>query len=244
MKQEDINTAFLWPKAVDLTIQQYGSPLYKADSLLEQLEQLISQKKAWAPITGSTKRTEPSDKLADWLSRQHSQKRQVDQSLGMSFEVSLRLTDFPEIPQQPGKRIISTSKNIAYLIDESSDFLLSIKKAFGSATQRKAAEILSDSLGVFVYISNSIESGGRAFSGDPFTGQAAAYSRIFAHDLFGNRVLNYVAYYPHQLYTQFYTRTGDIPQNKGVRLLRSQATLIITCCGILIKPDEWRIMNE
>lgn len=244
MKPDDINKAFIWPKAESLKQQQYGSSLYKADPLLAQLEKLITQRKAWAPITGSTKRTEPANKLKDWFSKQHTQKRQVDLSLRTSLKVFLRLKDFPVVPEHPEKRIISTSKNIAYLIDNSSDFLSSLTSAFGAITKRKAESLLKTNLGVFVYISNSVESGGRAFSGDPFTGQAAAYSRIFAHDLFGNRVLNYVSYYPHQLYSQFYSRNGTIPENKGVRLLRSQATLIIACGGILISPADWRILNE
>ena len=98
-------------------------------------------------------------------------------------------------------------------------------------------------LGVVLYVCNSVESGGRGFSGDPFTGQAAAYSRIFAYDLYGQRVLNFVTYYPHQLYSQLFTRNGELPQNKGVRMLRSQATLIVTCGGHLVDPQRWRIIS-
>jgi hypothetical protein len=244
MNSRDLNTVnrtFLWPKTKDLGIIQAGTSLYKQDKFIAELEKLISKQKAWAPVAGSTKRTEPISKLERWIRDQESRKRIVDSQLGFSFNISLNIQSFPTIQGKPSKRTITTSRNIAYLLDASDDFLYILGLAFGEKTRFDAESCLEKELGVFVYITNSIESGGRAFKGDPFTGQAAAYSRIFAHDLLGNRVLNFVAYYPHQLYSQFYEQNGKIPNNKGVKMLRSQATLIITSGGILIEPTNWRI---
>jgi hypothetical protein len=243
MRPEQINAGFLWPKASELGVQQQGKPLFKEDRLLSGLEDLISQKKAWAPISGSTKRTEPSDKLKNWINAQGRQKTLLNRKTNISFNIDLDLNDFPLIPDRPGNRVISTSRNIAYLVDKCSDLLSVLEKSFGTNCRHKAATVLFTELGVFVYVSNSVESGGRAFSGDPFTGQAAAYSRIFAHDMFGKRVLNFVAYFPHQLYSQFFTQTGDVPKNKGVKMHSSQSTLIITCGGILIEPGQWKIIQ-
>ena len=242
MRPEQINTAFLWPKTSELGARQEGKPLFKEDPLLKGLEDLISHKKAWAPILGSTKRTEPSDKLTNWIDAQREKKKLFDRAANISFSADIDLHDFPQIPERTGNRVISTSRNIAYLVDYCSDFLDVLEKSFGIDCRRKAASVLSNELGVFVYVSNSVESGGRAFSGDPFTGQAAAYSRIFAHDMLGERVLSFVAYFPHQLYSQFFTQTGGIPKNKGVKMHTSQSTLIITCGGILIEPRGWKVI--
>lgn len=242
MKPDEINTAFLWPKATALPVQRYAQPLYKGDSFLASIENLISLRRAWAPIGGSTRRVESSDKLSVWIAAQLNHKHRVDARLGLSIPVTMRVEDFPQDATRVANRTISTARNIAYLIDSSSDFMAVYAGAFQMSANR-VANILDNSLGVFLYVCNSIESGGRAFSGDPFTGQAAAYSRIFAHDLFGQRVLNFVAYYPHQLYSQCFTQAGTIPRNKGVKMLSSQATLLITCGGVIIEPRQWSVVQ-
>jgi hypothetical protein len=242
MTPEQINRAFMWPQAGGLPTPQRGSALYKDDPLLRGLEELITNRRAWAPISGSTKRTETTAKLNLWIQQQLTQKETIAQRQRIRFDASLDIESFPRVPEKPDTRVISTSKNIAYLIDSSADFLNIIESSFGIARRRNAECLLSPELGVFVYVSNSIESGGRAFKGDPFTGQVAAYSRIFAFDLFGNRVLNFVPYYPHQLYSQFISRSAATLQNKGVRMLRTQANLIVTSGGILFNPALWEVM--
>jgi hypothetical protein len=243
---EHINKAFLWPKARDFKNGQTASHLYKHDALLVSLEQLVTDKRAWGPIKGTTKRTESEQKLRDWLQRQNLKCLSLQQlpDFHHDYGVELSLSDFPENTRTANTRVVTTSPNIAYLLDDTGDFTQSLSQAFGAKSGQISARVLSEEIGTFVYVTNSVESGGRAFSGDPFTGQVAAYSRIFAHDLLGNRVLNFVAYYPHQLYSQFYTARGLIPNNKGVKMLRSQATLIVSCGGILLEPREWKIISE
>ena len=243
MTPEEINSAFLWPTAEELPQRQIGSPLYKHDPLLAQLENLVTGGIAWTPILGSTKRTESEVKLTEWLGDQMRQKSRFDAQMDVSFPVELTLDDFPLVADRQASRIVTTSRNIAYLIDRKDHFLAALARAFGDGQAARAEALLSGNLGVFVYVTNSVESGGRAFSGDPFTGQGAAYSRIFAHDLLGRRVLYFVAYYPHQLYSQLFTRTGAAPNNKGVKMLREQASLIVTTGGVLIEPQDWRLVR-
>ena len=233
----------MWPQARALSTPQRGSSLYKADSFLGGVEELITDGRAWAPISGSTKRTETTAKLNLWIRQQLTKKEMIADRLGIRFDAALNIESFPQVPDRPDTRVISTSRNIAYLIDSSADFLNVVESSFGVERRRNAERLLSPALGVFVYVSNSIESGGRAFKGDPFTGQVAAYSRIFAFDLFGARVLNFVAYYPHQLYSQFISRSAATLQNKGVRMLRTQASLIVTSGGVLFNPAPWEVMS-
>jgi len=244
MDAAEINSKFLWPYAHQLPVRQRGTSLYrKSDGLLAALEAMVEDRRAWPPIPGSTKRTEPEAKLQDWLAAQNAQRRRFDSVHGTSFGVSLQLENLPPDRGGNGKRVISTSRNIAYIVTKCDDFTAAIGTAFGAECRELAARVMHPDLGVFVYVSNSIESGGRAFSGDPFTGQVAAYSRIFAHDLLGDKVMSFVCYYPNQLYSQFFAATGGVPDNKGVRVLRAHATLIITCGGVLISPPEWSILG-
>lgn len=242
MTPEQINEALLWAKASDIKPQQRGKNLYKDDALLRRLENLITLCKAWAPIEGSTKRTEHVNKLTAWISAQIAKKLRLKQLAAIEFEASLNLDEFPEVNGKPESRVISTSRNIVYLVDRCTDFLEAFEESFGCSQRKKAEGLLQIDLGVLLYVTNSIESGGRAFSGDPFTGQVAAYSRIFTYDLFARRTLNFILYYPHQLYSQFFNGNMAIPINKGVRMLREQATLIISCNGVLINPASWTIV--
>lgn len=243
---EHINQAFIWTKAHDLQNGQSGNQLYKHDALLIRLEQLITDKRAWGPIEGTTKRTEKEQKLRTWLDDQNLKCRSLQrlEDFHRNYGVELSLSDFPENARTPNTRVVTTSSNIAYLLDDTRDLIQALSEAFGANSGQASARVLNEKIGTFVYVTNSVESGGRAFSGDPFTGQVAAYSRIFAHDLLGNRVLNFVPYYPHQLYSQFYTARGTIPNNKGVKMLRSQASLIVSCGGVLLEPSEWKIISE
>ncbi len=242
MKSDDINQAFLWKKASDLEVVNLGQLLFKNDSLLHYLENLKNQKRVWTPIRGSTKRTEPTEKLEKWISEQIKHKDQVEKALGISINVNLSLEEFPIDENNTENRIISTSHNIVYLVDSCDDILQAIGQAYGNLTAEKASSLLKNDLGVLAYVTNSVTSTGRAFSGDPFTGQVAAFTRIFAYDLYRRFVRNFICYYPHQLYTQLFTKDGRIPDNKGVKMLRSQANAIITTGGVLINPNKWSIL--
>jgi hypothetical protein len=240
MTKENILSEFVWPLAKNLTLPLQGQQLYKSDSLLHCIESLVDRRRAWAPIVGGTKRTEPESKLRTWLTEQTRNMHLVERSNRWNRNVSIEMDEFPEV--STNKRIIGTAKSILYLIDSTIDLLGCIRSSFGEQAKAKANEILDVSLPALLFISNSVESGGRAFGGDPFTGQVAAFSRIFCADLLGNKERNFVAYYPHQLYTQFFNANGRKVDNKGANVLQNLADLIITAKGILIKPSEWRVL--
>lgn len=239
MKSEEVLAAFSWPTATEIGHGR-AQGLHKHDALLARVEQLVEGGEAWAPINGSTKRCETELKLTQWIGAQNARKLQFDGREGRVRPASLELSQFPE--SEPGKRVITTARNIAYLIDSSSAFLGAVRGAFGDVAFEAAAQQLDPDIGVFLYVTNSIESGGRAFSGDPFTGQAAAYSWIFARDFVGNSARNFVGYYPHQLYSQFFTAAGGKPSNKGVNMLSANAKLIITCSGVMLEPISWKLV--
>lgn len=239
MKSEEILSAFRWPKAADVTDKR-ATPLHKHDELLLRVEQLIDDGKAWAPIDGSTKRCESDLKLIGWIDAQNAKKARFDAREGKQRTAELALEQFPA--PEPGKRVITTARNIAYLIDSASVFLDAVGGAFGATARDAASSCLDPSIGVFLYVTNSIEAGGRAFSGDPFTGQAAAYAWIFARDFEGTPALNFVGYYPHQLYSQFFTAAGTKPSNKGVNMLSANARLLITCSGVMLEPTAWKLV--
>ena len=90
---------------------------------------------------------------------------------------------------------------------------------------------------------DSLESGGRAFSGDPFTGQVAAYSKIFCYNLENNKERTFIIYYSHQLYSQFFTASGTIKQNKGTKVIEKNVDLLITNNGIVLDPKKWKVLN-
>jgi len=243
MDPKSINEAFLWPNATNLPSNAYSeSELYKFDPLLSGVEDLVSQRRAWPPITGTTRRTEKTKKLEKWIEKQESHKDEVDSSLGTSGLASLKVDDFPVDSSSPKKRTVTIARNIAYLIDDCRPFLSCIENAFGSKAKTSAESVLDTDIGVFLYVTNSVTNNGRAFKGDPFTGQGAAYSRIFTVDLLNNKVRNFVCYYPHQLYSQFYYKSGAIPRAKGVLMLRSQAELLMTSGGVMINPKPWKII--
>lgn len=240
MKSEEILSAFYWPKAIDVDDKQ-ATPLHKHDELLSRIERLIDQGKAWAPINGSTKRCESDEKLTKWIAAQNATKATFDAKTGTQRSASLALNQFPV--SEPGKRVITTARNIAYIVDSTDVFVEVVGEAFGAAAMEAARRCLDPNIGVFLYVTNSIEAGGRAFSGDPFTGQAAAYSWIFARDFEGTPTLNFVGYYPHQLYSQFFTAIGAKLNNKGVKMLSANARLLITCSGVMLEPSSWKLVS-
>jgi len=237
---EGIRSEFVWPLAKDLAKPQRGQQLYKDDPFLRCVESLVDNRRAWLPIVGKTKRTEPEPKLAAWLVKQRDKMQSVEKLNHWSKNVTINVKEFPLAPNS--KRIIATAKSILYLIDSTNDLVECIGAAFGQNAKTESAGILDVSIPAVVFISNSVESGGRAFSGDPFTGQVSAFSRIFCSDIMGEKERNFVPYYPHQLYTQFFNKNGKKVANKGANILQSLADLIITAKGVLIEPSEWRVL--
>ena len=219
-----------------------GESLYKKDSLLANVENLVSNRRAWTPIRRSrkTKRTEPETKLVKWIQEQMARMRKFESLRRESLGAMLSADEFPI--DTSGKRVIATSRRILYLIDSTEDFLHCMGQAFGPQVEAKARTTLSTDIPAFIFVTNSVESGGRAFSGDPFTGQVAAFSMIFGYNLVGERERNVITYYPHQLYSQFFTIQGKRPNNKGANVLQSQVDLVITSKGVLIEPKSWTIL--
>lgn len=241
---QDVRTAFLWPNAMELSGVSFQGTLYRSDKLVRQLERLVTEGHAWTPISGATKRTWSTSKIHGEIEAQNKHLLQLIDSNVIRPVQPLSLADFPLDPTGDGdSRIIGTSSNILYLVDSSDDFIKCFSEAFSNESPESLSELLEEDIGAFVYISNSIEAGGRAFKGDPFTGQAAAYSRIFGWDITGQKERNFIAYYPNQLLSQFFTTAGFPPSAKGVKMLRQEATLIIANNGLCLLPQKWEVVT-
>ena len=234
---DDLRQLFLWPTASQVPKQE-PVPLHKPDPLLELTEDLLGRRKAWAPIGGATRRTEPSDKLRSWLTEQARHAEHVARVKPARNTIRLSLSDFPRYQQE--KRTIGTSTRIVYLIDETPDFIAAFEKTFGKAGPLR--RLLDSSRRVFLYVTNSVESGGRAFSGDPFTGQVTAYIKIFATDVYNQKTHNAVLYYPNQLYSQIFEANGRVRENKGTKMLHELADALIFAGGVTINPKDWSIL--
>jgi hypothetical protein len=231
---------FVWPLAKAARQKKDKKALHKPDPLLESMEDLIVKGCAWCPIGGATVRSEPDRKLETWIDNQMSHMDSLRLLLKPSYDISFKLTEFPR--SSKGKRVITCSRTIAYLVDSTKDFVECLSSSFGIKTGKQATNLLNPDLALFLYVSNSIESGGRAFSGDPFTGQVAAYSKIMCYDLLNAKNRNFVVYYPHQLYSQFFSENGKRPDNKGVKIIQANVDLVITAKGVLLEPEGWSLL--
>lgn len=240
LDDQDLLRIFSWPNTSEVE-HQNASPLYKHDALLARVEALIGEKRAWAPITGGTKRTESSQKLSQWFEKQNSKCLRLQRQIPVTGPPLLDLTDFPLDENNPDKHIVSTAKNIVYLIDRCEDFIRIYQEAFPDREFPQG--LLDPSIGVFLYVTNSVTSTGRAFSGDPFTGQITAYSKIFGTDINNSAERNIVAYYPHQLYSQIFNSSGILNDNKGLRVLGRLTTLLIMTGGVLVKPSSGEVID-
>ena len=236
--------AFRWPLAKELSGESFKGTMYRRDGLIERVEKLVSERDAWTPISGATKRTWGTENIVSQISAQNAHLQHRLSSGIVSGVGPMEIDEFPLDPKGDGDtRIIATSSTILYLIDETADFLECFYQAFPGEVDSSLSKMLDQSIGTFIYISNSIEAGGRAFKGDPFTGQAAAYSRIFGWNMMGEKERNFVAYYPNQLISQFLTTSGSAPHAKGVKMLREEATLIISHDGVCLHPKHWTVMR-
>lgn len=208
------------------------------DKFILNIEKLIEQNKAWWPINGATTRTEPNTKMSKWIKDQKSHKSKLESKSKSKLDVEMTLNDFPD---QNSKKKITTTCRILILINNTQDFLQCFEKAFGIKKCQNIEKLLDKRLPVVLYVSNSIHSNGRAFKGDPFTGQITAYSRIFSISLTGKKERNMIAYYPNQLYSQFFDKDFGKLDNKGIKCLEENIDLIITRNGICIDPKCWRL---
>lgn len=235
---DDLRHVFLWPLAAQAP-EQPKLALFKPDRLLEAVEDLIERRRAWAPISGGTRRTEPESKLETWLEQQNHHCLSVQAIKPAPGAPPLRLEDFPSEPGET-TRTITTSRRIVYLIDSFQDFRRAYASAFGSSASLEA--VCNADLPVFLYVTNSVQSGGRAFSGDPFTGQVTAYTKIFATDIYNAPTHNAVVYYPHQLYSQVFHSSGQRRDTKGLKVLARLATCLIFHSGIIVNPRTWEVL--
>lgn len=241
--EQTVREAFRWPCAEELSGESFEGNLYRDDKLVKQLERLVTEGRAWTPISGATKRTLATSKINQEVEAQNGHLQRLVASGIIQAVQPLSNNEFPLDPTGDGdKRIIGTSSNILYLIDHTPDFIKCFHEAFPHINVSLLSKLLNEGIGTFVYISNSIDAGGRAFKGDPFTGQAAAYSRIFGWDMIGKRERNFVAYYPNQLTSQFFTVAGAAPSAKGVKMLRQETALIIAHNGVCLKPQPWEVI--
>ena len=242
--EQIVREAFRWPLAKELAGESFKGTLYRQDRLVERLEKLVSEGRTWTPISGATKRTLATRNINSEIDAQNAHLQRLLSSGNLTGVEPLDLDEFPLDPKGDGdSRIIATSSTILYLIDETTDFVECFREAFPHQAVGWVSKMLDQDIGTFVYISNSVDAGGRAFKGDPFTGQAAAYSRIFGWDMAGEKERNFVAYYPNQLISQFLMTSGSAPDAKGTKMLRREASLIITHKGVCLNPANWKVID-
>lgn len=226
---------FAWRTGAEVT--QEPRALYRPDAFLDGLEQLITQGRAWAPIGGETKRTEPLVKVERWCDLQNRYADLVERSTGNATTYRLSPDRFPR-DASGAKAVIATARRIVYLVDSTRDVLDIADRAYG---QRLGDGCNSD-LPAFIYVTNSLEAGGRAFGGDPFTGQLAAYLKVFAYDIDNTMSHTAFAYYPNQLYTQIFLPTGLPKSNKGTRLIaQSGICRLLMAGGHAVAPEDWSV---
>lgn len=209
------------------------------DLLIKQIDNLVSSGSAWWPIKGATVRTETLSKVKEWTAKQMKHKNTVESNSKLSRNTSIDPNNFPD---QNSKKAITTTSRILTLIESTKDFLTALEKAYGANSKKLAASILNTKIPSVLYVSSSIHSNGRAFKGDPFTGQISAYSRIFPVGINGKKERNMIAYYPNQLYSQFFDTKLQKLSNKGVKSLESNVDLIISRGGIMIDPKKWELL--
>tara|TARA_Y100001936_G_C16056265_1_gene661228 strand:+ start:410 stop:1870 length:1461 start_codon:yes stop_codon:yes gene_type:complete len=236
-KNTKLNKDFKWKLAHQ--VPSTYKPWTPSDLFIKNIDSLYQNQKAWTPFVGTTFRTESNKFVKEHLQKQNNHKIKLEKikNYGVS---NLFLKDFKKYDSK--KKIISTTKSILTLVDSTNDFLDSISKTYGKQTKKKAQTILNTKLPTTLYVSSSLHSSGRAFNGDPFTGQITAYSRVFSISLNGEKERNMVAYYPHQLYSQFFDRKFQKPDTKGVKCIEKNIDLIIARNGILINPKTWSII--
>jgi hypothetical protein len=230
-----VRDVFSWRTGAE--VRQEPRPLYRPDAFLSGLEQLIEFGRAWAPIGGETKRTEPLQKVERWCELQNGYANLVENVTGHATTFRLSPDRFPR-DDSGDKVVIATGRRIVYLVDMTRDVLDIAERAWG----RQLGEDCNPDLPAFIYVTNSLEAGGRAFGGDPFTGQLAAYLRVFAYDVDNRMSHTAFAYYPNQLYTQIFLPNGRPKSNKGTRLIaQSGICRLLMAGGHAVAPHDWSV---
>ncbi|MGY5144188.1 MAG: hypothetical protein ACW9XH_06870 [Candidatus Nitrosopumilus sp. bin_32a] len=226
---------FKWPLA--FKHETYDKKSF--DEFVKEIELLVEQKKAWHPMRGSTIRTEEITKIKSWSITQTKHKNDVEKKSKIIKETKIHVDDFPD---HNSKKAISTTKKILTLIDSTEDFLNSFEKVFGKKIRKQVEPLLNIHIPTVLYVSSSIHANGRAFKGDPFTGQLTAFSRIFSIGFNAEKERNMITYYPNQLYSQFFNKKYQKLDNKGVKSIESNVDLIITRDGLTIDPKTWSLL--
>ena len=232
---EQFSNEFKW----HLTSKQQSTNKQSFDKFIKEIDKLIENRKAWWPMKGTTNRTEPYKKIKLWIDEQTSHKNKTELKTKTKKSTSIKLDQFPD---QNGKKLITTTTSILTLIDSTCDFLDCIEKSFGVDSRKAVDTIIDTKIPTALYVTSSIISSGRAFKGDPFTGQSTAYSRIFSIGLNNEKERNMVAYYPNQLYSQFFSKKLEKLENKGTRCMQANFHVIIARDGIIIDPKNWSLV--
>tara|TARA_Y100000310_G_C20629604_1_gene787893 strand:- start:109 stop:825 length:717 start_codon:yes stop_codon:yes gene_type:complete len=238
MDKKDYIKKFAWPMAKDIVSAPGG--MYKKDDFLEKINQLILNKKAACPISGGTRRTEPIKRVKNWVKEQNDHLKKVSSIVTSNRIPNLDKAHFPHSDTGTDTLTITTSKTQLFLIDKPQDFIDCFNQVFGINDEIKS---LIGNKPLLLFEIDSLESGGRAFSGDPFTGQIAAFSKVYCCNLENNQDKTFILYYPHQIYSQLFNRSGKIKQNKGTKVISANVNLVITNNGIVLDPKTWRVLN-
>ena len=206
-----------------------SSNLIKFDILCSELEQSLDKKKSYIISSNAGSRPQPKESMESWIATQKElfDKAAEDSNIKASFNLDIK--DFPK--SESGNYHVTTSKNILYLYDEYKDIRIAIEKSYPRLTNKIS---LDDSQPSIAYISNTIKPG-RIFS-DPFTGQICCYASIFGQFDLSKRFV--IAYYPHQSFGQFIDSKNKIVRNKGFKMIREIADLVIFGGGIAIKFND------
>lgn len=218
----------------DVRNRQQGKPLIKYDALAELLERDVTRGKCYilSNNAGSGKPTGRA-KIKGWI---REQKSLFDGSAPLTppARFTMELTDFPKTDN--GNIHVTTSKNIVYLYDRWLDLRTAIETAY-PRLRGKLTEI-PDEKPAFLYVSNSLKPG-RLF-GDPYTGQLSAYATCFGK--FDSKDRAVVAYFPHQVHTQAFTRAGKVVQNKGTTLYRTLTDYLVFHAGVAVSLKNVEVL--
>jgi hypothetical protein len=236
---EKWNAKFNWPSTEECkNIIKKKLPthnLFKFDPFLKELENLVSLGKAWSPVQGGTRRKEKEKDIENWIREQFDYNKKINECFNIQFSPSLKLDIFPKSSKE--ERTITTSVKQVYLIDKIDDFLIAYEKAFKKKFPKKLIT-LNSSLPICLFKIDTVTSNLRL---DPFTGQVVGYAITFCRDLNGDKARNFVIYYPHQLYSQFFSTNCKPKMNKLIESFNSFADLVITHKGIIINPKDWSV---
>jgi hypothetical protein len=205
--------------------------IIKHDIFIEQLEEIVKQKKAYTLSGNAGSRPQNEDMVAAWIAEQ---KALFERNTAPGANFSMNVADFPK--SLSGRLHVTTAKNVFYLVDSASDVEISLKKAF----PRLKSLSLKENLPAFVYISNSLKPG-RIF-GDPFTGQLSAFANIFTKDVTGEKTRMSIAYYPHQVHTQLFDADHKFRRNKGIILMRELLDFAVFQGGVAVDMKTGKII--